>query len=150
MKTVRTCAEDHVLTLPLADQQNPHTELLIYNAFIAGYECKLGIIDFSEVSTKAISNLVCHYYSIPEIAIRKKGRIEKYTEPRLIIMHFAQKYTREKQREIAGYFNRPHTIVVYAKKTVAALYETDCHYRMVVDSIELLLKKAIDKIYSIS
>ncbi len=84
--------------------------------------------------------IVAGYFKLQAKVLKMKTRKREVVTARQLAMYFAKKYTKKSLSEIGAAFNKDHSTVVHAIKTVKNLYETDKEFRIFLDDIERKLK----------
>lgn len=97
-------------------------------------------------SKNKILEEVCNHYGIPVVALYKRTRERKISEPRMVVMSlfkYALGWTNE---QIGFEFRITTASVVHGRKTVRNLYLTDRIFRNSLDEVLLdLFSRRIDK-----
>lgn len=94
----------------------------------------------TDFNLEQIMNVIVDYFNISEKAIKAKTRKREVVQARHLAMHFAKKYTKMSLSSIGVEFNRDHSTVVHANKTVQDLLETDKDFKQYYEDIERILK----------
>lgn len=90
--------------------------------------CCLDLIRASQpvVRLLDIEKVVCEAFGLEEKMLRAKSKCQSISQPRMLAMFLARKYTRTALSEIGEYFgNRQHSTVISAQKKVEQWLETD-------------------------
>ena len=90
--------------------------------------CCLDLIRASQpvVRLKDIEKVVCEAFGLEEKMLREKSKCQSISQPRMLAMFLARKYTRTALSEIGEYFgNRQHSTVISAQKKVEQWLESD-------------------------
>ena len=75
---------------------------------------------------KDIEKVVCEAFGLEEKMLREKSKCQSISQPRMLAMFLARKYTRTALSEIGEYFgNRQHSTVISAQKKVEQWLESD-------------------------
>lgn len=85
--------------------------------------CTLDLLRSSQpvVRMTDIEKVVCDAFGLDEKALRAKTKCQQVSQPRMLAMFLARKYTRSALSEIGEYFgNRQHSTVISAQKKVEA------------------------------
>ncbi|XZE44384.1 DnaA ATPase domain-containing protein [Pirellulaceae bacterium SH467] len=83
--------------------------------------CTLDLLRASQpvVRMSDIEKVVCDAFGLEEKALRGKTKCQQVSQPRMLAMFLARKYTRSALSEIGEYFgNRQHSTVISAQKKV--------------------------------
>jgi chromosomal replication initiation ATPase DnaA len=90
------------------------------------------------LGVELIINIVCDYFNVDILELKNKSRYRKYVYARQLIMYFL---TREQitLKEIGKIFNRDHTTVVHANRTIRNLLYSDDNVQEDVAKIKILL-----------
>lgn len=84
--------------------------------------------------------IVADYYEIKPTDLKRKTRKREIVEPRQICMWLREKYTRESLSEIGRrYGGKDHATVLYSKKVIDNLKETDIEFRERLETIEKII-----------
>lgn len=84
--------------------------------------------------------VVADYYGITIKDLKRKTRKREIVEPRQICMWLREKYTRESLSEIGRrYGGKDHATVLYSKKVIDNLKETDIEFRERLETIEKII-----------
>ncbi len=71
------------------------------------------------VRLRDIEKVVCEAFGLQEDVLRAKSKCQSFSQPRMLAMFLARKYTRTALSEIGAYFgNRQHSTVISAQKKV--------------------------------
>ena len=71
------------------------------------------------VRLRDIEKVVCEAFGLQEDVLRAKSKCQSFSQPRMLAMFLARKYTRTALAEIGAYFgNRQHSTVISAQKKV--------------------------------
>ncbi len=71
------------------------------------------------VALADIQKAVCETFNLPTAALQGRGQQQVYSQPRMLAMYLARKYTRAALSEIGEYFGeRSHSTVIAANKRV--------------------------------
>jgi chromosomal replication initiator protein len=71
------------------------------------------------VRLRDIEKVVCEAFGLQEDVLRAKSKCQSFSQPRMLAMFLARKYTRTALSEIGSYFgNRQHSTVISAQKKV--------------------------------
>lgn len=71
------------------------------------------------VRLRDIEKVVCEAFGLEEDVLRAKSKCQSFSQPRMLAMFLARKYTRTALSEIGAYFgNRQHSTVISAQKKV--------------------------------
>lgn len=90
--------------------------------------CCLDLIRASQpvVRLMDIEKVVCEAFGLEVKMLREKSKCQSISQPRMLAMFLARKYTRTALSEIGEYFgNRQHSTVISAQKKVEQWLETD-------------------------
>jgi len=90
--------------------------------------CCLDLIRASQpvIRLTDIEKVVCEAFGLEEKMLRAKSKCQSISQPRMLAMFLARKYTRTALSEIGEYFgNRQHSTVISAQKKVEQWLETD-------------------------
>ena len=90
--------------------------------------CTLDLIRASHpiVRMNDIEKVVCAAFGLEGKTLRAKTKCQSVSQPRMLAMFLARKYTRTALSEIGDYFgNRQHSTVISAQKKVESWIETD-------------------------
>ena len=90
--------------------------------------CTLDLIRASHpiVRINDIEKVVCEAFGLEGKTLRAKTKCQNVSQPRMLAMFLARKYTRTALSEIGDYFgNRQHSTVISAQKKVESWIETD-------------------------
>jgi chromosomal replication initiation ATPase DnaA len=130
--------------IPFTDHLNPFnrdcarvlviSDIPYYESFM--FE-QLRVLDRKDKSIEHITNVVCNFYSIKPIDLKRRTRVKEIKEPRQIAMYFSRIYTKELLSTIAyeiGFLN--HSTATHAFKTIRNLYQTDRVFRNKIDEID--------------
>jgi hypothetical protein len=130
--------------MPFTDHLNPFdkdcarvlviSDIPYYEFFLFG---QLRVMDRKDKSIEYITNVVCNYYSLKPIDLKRRTRVRDIKEPRQLAMYFARIYTKESLATIAyeiGFSD--HSTATHAFKTIRNLYKTDSSFRGQVDEID--------------
>lgn len=90
-----------------------------------------------------IIDLICHFYDENIEDVKSKKRNMEYVNPRFISMFFIKKYTRFTLKKIGLLFNRHHTSVIHAIKTVKDISDYDQSFKKDLTEIENQIKKVL-------
>ena len=78
------------------------------------------------VRLEDIEKTVAEIFRIPTDALRNRSKARQFSQPRMLAMWLARKYTRSALSEIGRYFgNRSHSTVVSAQKRVDSWLQTE-------------------------
>jgi chromosomal replication initiator protein len=73
-----------------------------------------------------IEKVVCDAFGLQDKMLRAKSKCQNVSQPRMLAMFLARKYTRTALSEIGEFFgNRQHSTVISAQKKVEQWLETD-------------------------
>ncbi len=90
--------------------------------------CTLDLIRACQpvVRMNDIEKVVCEAFGLEEKMLRAKSKCQSISQPRMLAMFLARKYTRTALSEIGEYFgNRQHSTVISAQKKVEQWIESD-------------------------
>ncbi len=90
--------------------------------------CTLDLIRSSHpiVRMNDIEKVVCEAFGLEGKTLRAKTKCQNVSQPRMLAMFLARKYTRTALSEIGDYFgNRQHSTVISAQKKVESWIQTD-------------------------
>ena len=90
--------------------------------------CSLDLIRACQpvVRMNDIEKVVCEAFGLEEKMLRAKSKCQSISQPRMLAMFLARKYTRTALSEIGEYFgNRQHSTVISAQKKVEQWIESD-------------------------
>jgi chromosomal replication initiator protein len=110
----RLGAQQRVVGRPLTDEE--------------ALRCSLDLIRACQpvVRINDIEKVVCDAFGLEEKMLRAKSKCQSVSQPRMLAMFLARKYTRTALSEIGEYFgNRQHSTVISAQKKVEQWLETD-------------------------
>ena len=110
----RLVAQQRVVGRPLTDDE--------------AIRCTLDLIRASHpvVRMNDIEKVVCEAFGLESKTLRAKTKCQNVSQPRMLAMFLARKYTRTALSEIGDYFgNRQHSTVISAQKKVESWIEAD-------------------------
>jgi len=110
----RLVAQQRVVGRPLTDDE--------------AIRCTLDLIRASHpvVRMNDIEKVVCEAFGLEGKTLRAKTKCQNVSQPRMLAMFLARKYTRTALSEIGDYFgNRQHSTVISAQKKVESWIEAD-------------------------
>lgn len=110
----RLAAQQRVLSRQLTDDE--------------ALRCSLDLIRASQpvVRMTDIEKVVCEAFGLDDKMLRAKSKCQSVSQPRMLAMFLARKYTRTALSEIGEYFgNRQHSTVISAQKKVECWLESD-------------------------
>ena len=110
----RLVAQQRVVGRPLTDDE--------------AIRCTLDLIRASHpvVRMNDIEKVVCEAFGLESKTLRAKTKCQNVSQPRMLAMFLARKYTRTALSEIGDYFgNRQHSTVISAQKKVESWIESD-------------------------
>lgn len=110
----RLAAQQRVLSRQLTDDE--------------ALRCSLDLIRASQpvVRMTDIEKVVCDAFGLDDKMLRAKSKCQSVSQPRMLAMFLARKYTRTALSEIGEYFgNRQHSTVISAQKKVECWLESD-------------------------
>jgi chromosomal replication initiator protein len=90
--------------------------------------CSLDLIRASQpvIRMTDIEKVVCEAFGLEDKMLRAKSKCQNVSQPRMLAMFLARKYTRTALSEIGEYFgNRQHSTVISAQKKVEQWLESD-------------------------
>ena len=94
-----------------------------------------------EISIEYIQKIVSDYFGLPLDSINTECRKREIVLARQMGMYFAKKYTKLPYSAIGANFgNRDHATVLYARRSIENLIETDKKVRLYVDEIDKKMK----------
>ncbi len=112
--THRLVAQQRVIGRPLTDEE--------------AARCTLDLIRASHpiVRMNDIEKVVCEAFGLEVKTLRAKSKCQNVSQPRMLAMFLARKYTRTALSEIGDFFgNRQHSTVISAQKKVESWIKTD-------------------------
>ncbi|PKN16496.1 MAG: hypothetical protein CVU66_00670 [Deltaproteobacteria bacterium HGW-Deltaproteobacteria-23] len=86
-------------------------------------------------SEERIIAAVCRVYGIHPDQLRSKRRFRDYVEPRHIAMSLIKHCNGKSFEDIADLFNRDHSTVLYAVRTVSSLVANNKEFRQSVEKV---------------
>lgn len=95
------------------------------------------------ISVDKIMEIVANYYDLTVLDIRGKNRTQSIAIARQIAMYLSTQYTRLSTTQIGKYFNRKHTTILYAAKTIKTQMDIDKKLKSEVINIENRIKEGI-------
>jgi chromosomal replication initiator protein len=110
----RLVAQQRVLGRPLSDEES--------------HRCTLDLIRASHpiVRMHDIEKVVCEAFGLEGKTLRAKTKCQNVSQPRMLAMFLARKYTRTALSEIGDFFgNRQHSTVISAQKKVESWLASD-------------------------
>jgi chromosomal replication initiator protein len=96
-----------------------------------------------DISIDLICKSVCFHYNLSEQEIKADIRHRAIVEPRQIAMYFAVYYTRLTISKIGNYFGRDHATVLYSRRSIDNLKNTDKEFAKKIDCINNLINSRI-------
>jgi chromosomal replication initiator protein len=110
----RLCAQQRIVGRTLTNEE--------------AIRCTLDLIRACQpvVRINDIEKVVCDAFGLEEKMLRAKSKCQSISQPRMLAMFLARKYTRTALSEIGEYFgNRQHSTVISAQKKVEQWIESD-------------------------
>lgn len=107
--------------------------------------CKFPLLKIrtNNIAFEDIMILVCGQYGITARAMRSKNKKREVVDARQVAMVLILKHIPKANTKTVGqYFKRDHSTVVYAKRKVQDLIETDSLFRFKFDKIDKELLEA--------
>lgn len=98
-------------------------------------------INIDDNEPSSVEKVILEKYNLSFKELSIDSRKPKYVKPRLIAMYLLDKYTDLNQDSIGLLFNKDHSAVSYAKKTVSNLSYSDVSYRNNIERLEEKLNK---------
>jgi chromosomal replication initiator protein len=114
--------------------------------------CTLDLVRASQpiVRLNDIERAVCGAFGLEQEMLRAKSKCQSISQPRMLAMFLARKYTRTALSEIGEYFGkRQHSTVISAQKKVEQWLSTDdaiplgrskVHVREILRNLEAVLQ----------
>jgi chromosomal replication initiator protein len=123
------CSGDARLLFGVANRLSAHQRVLGRPLTIdEATRCTLDLIRACQpiVRISDIEKVVCEAFGLEDKVLREKSKCQSVSQPRMLAMFLARKYTRTALSEIGEYFgNRQHSTVISAQKKVEKWIETD-------------------------
>lgn len=85
------------------------------------------------VSINRVIEMVCEHFSVSIERLRSKNRSRNICYPRHVAMYLIYQHCMKSCQNVGNWFNRDHTTVLHAIKSIKNLIETDPTIRREID-----------------